>query len=236
MLFSQWEGAPELLFGPGILKWVIMLAPLGFVLVLSFGINKLSTGTAQILYWAFAFVMGLSLASIFFVYTNASIALTFFATAAAFASLSLWGYTTKKDLTGWGTFLLMGVVGIIVASLINVFWQNDTFSLAIAGIGVLIFAGLTAYDTQKIKSIYFELQGTEFLGKAAIMGALASISTSSTCSCCCYACSAAANSGAGEAIRWEGPVETPGLFLCRDFEGNSRYLRYTVAAVEREMC
>lgn len=173
MLFSQWEGAPELLFGPGILKWVIMLAPLGFVLVLSFGINKLSTGTAQILYWAFATVMGLSLASIFFVYTDASIALTFFATAAAFASLSLWGYTTKKDLTGWGTFLLMGVVGVIVASLINVFWQNDTFSLAIAGIGVLIFAGLTAYDTQKIKSIYFELQGTEFLGKAAIMGALA---------------------------------------------------------------
>lgn len=173
MLFSQWEGSYDILFGPGILKWVIMLAPLGFVLVLSFGINKLSTGTAQILYWAFAFVMGLSLASIFFVYTNASIALTFFATAAAFASLSLWGYTTKKDLTGWGTFLLMGVVGIIVASVINVFWQNDTFSLAIAGIGVLIFAGLTAYDTQKIKSIYFELQGTEFLGKAAIMGALA---------------------------------------------------------------
>jgi FtsH-binding integral membrane protein len=173
LLFSQWDGAFDILFGPGILKWVIMLSPLAFVLVLSFGINKLSTGAAQALYWAFAVVMGLSISSIFFVYTDASIALTFFATAAAFASLSLYGYTTKRDLSGMGTFLLMGLVGIIVASIINLFWMNDTFSLAIAGIGVLIFAGLTAYDTQKIKSMYFELQGTDFLGKAAIMGALA---------------------------------------------------------------
>jgi FtsH-binding integral membrane protein len=175
MLFSQWDGAYDMLFGPGIMRWVLMLSPLAFVLVLSFGINKLSVGTAQILYWAFATVMGLSLASIFFVYTDASIALTFFATAAAFASLSLWGYTTKKDLSGWGTFLLMGVVGLIVASFLAMFMSpagQQTMNLVIGAVGVLIFAGLTAYDTQKIKSIYFQLQGTEFLGKAAIMGAL----------------------------------------------------------------
>ena len=172
LLFAQWEGAPAILFGPGILKWLIMLSPLAFVLVLSFGINRLSTGTAQLLYWAFAVVMGLSLSSVFFVYTGASIALTFFATSASFASLSLYGYTTKRDLSGMGTFLIMGVVGLIVASVINLFWMNDTFSLAIAGIGVLIFAGLTVYDTQRIKSLYFQLAGTDFLGKAAIMGAL----------------------------------------------------------------
>ena len=172
LLFSQWEGAPAILFGPGILKWVIMLAPLAFVLVLSFGINKLSTGMAQALYWAFAVVMGLSLSSIFFVYTDASIALTFFATAAAFASLSLYGYTTKRDLSGMGTFLIMGVVGILVAMVLNLFLQSGTLSLVIAAVGVLVFAGLTAYDTQKIKSLYFELRGSDFLGKAAIMGAL----------------------------------------------------------------
>ena len=172
LLFSQWEGAPAVLFGPGILKYLIMFAPLGFVLVLSFGINRLSQGTAQILYWTFAVTMGVSLASIFFVYTQGSIALTFFATAAAFASLSLYGYTTKKDLSGMGTFLIMGVVGLIVASVVNLFWMNDTFSLVIAALGVLIFAGLTAYDTQKIKSIYFQVAGTDFIGKAAIMGAL----------------------------------------------------------------
>jgi FtsH-binding integral membrane protein len=172
LLFSQWSGAPAILFGPGILKYLIMLSPLAFVMVLSFGINKLSTGTAQLLYWAFAVVMGLSLSSIFFVYTGASIAMTFFATAASFASLSLYGYTTKRDLSGMGTFLIMGVVGLIVASLINLFWMNDTFSLAIAGVGVLIFAGLTVYDTQRIKSLYFQVAGTEFLGKAAVMGAL----------------------------------------------------------------
>ena len=172
LLFAQWSGAPEILFGPGILKYLIMFAPLGFVLVLSFGINRLSQGTAQILYWTFAVAMGLSLSSIFFVYTGGSIALTFFATAAAFASLSLYGYTTKKDLSGMGTFLIMGVVGLIVASVVNLFWMNDTFSLVIAALGVLIFAGLTAYDTQKIKSIYFQVAGTDFIGKAAIMGAL----------------------------------------------------------------
>jgi FtsH-binding integral membrane protein len=167
--------AAQVLIGGGPLKWVIMLAPLAFVMVLSFGINKLSIGTAQMLYWAFAVVMGLSLSSIFLVYADSSIALTFFATAAAFASLSLWGYTTKKDLSGWGTFLLMGVVGLFVASILALFMAPEgqaTMQLVIGAVGVLIFAGLTAYDTQKIKSLYFELQGTEFLGKAAIMGAL----------------------------------------------------------------
>jgi FtsH-binding integral membrane protein len=116
--------------------------------------------------------MGASLSYIFLVYTGGSIALTFFSTAAAFASLSLYGYTTKKDLSGWGSFLLMGVVGLIVAMIGNAFWQNDSFSLVIAAVGVLIFAGLTVYDTQKIKSVYFQLAGSQFLGKAAIMGAL----------------------------------------------------------------
>jgi FtsH-binding integral membrane protein len=149
-----------------------MLAPLGIVLWMSFGINRISTGTAQVMFWAFAIIMGMSLSTIFLVYTNASIALTFFATAAAFASLSLYGYTTKRDLSAFGTFLIMGVVGLIVASVVNMFWMNDTFSLVIAALGVLIFAGLTAYDTQKIKSMYFAVAGTDFAGKAVIMGAL----------------------------------------------------------------
>ena len=154
------------------LGYLAAFAPLGIVLWMSFGINRISTGTAQILYWVYATLIGVSLSTIFLVYTQGSIALTFFATAAAFASLSLYGYTTKRDLSGMGTFLLMGLVGLIVAMIANLFWQNDTFSLAIAAVGVLIFAGLTAYDTQKIKSIYFELAGTDGLGKAAIMGAL----------------------------------------------------------------
>jgi FtsH-binding integral membrane protein len=142
-------------------------------MVLSFGINRLSTGAAQALFWAFATVMGLSMASIFFVYTGPSIALTFFATAAAFAGLSLWGYTTKKDLSGFGTFLVMGVFGLIIAMAINMFLRSSAMDLAISAIGVLLFAGLTAYDTQKIKSMYFMVQGGgELLAKSAVMGAL----------------------------------------------------------------
>jgi FtsH-binding integral membrane protein len=158
---------------PSMLGWIVTLAPLGVVIWMSFGINRISTGTAQFLFWTFAVLMGASLSTIFLAYTDGSIALTFFATAAAFASLSLYGYTTKRDLSGMGQFLLMGVIGLLVAMLINAFWVNDTFSLVIAAVGVLVFAGLTAYDTQKIKSIYFQLQGSDFLGKAAIMGALA---------------------------------------------------------------
>ena len=132
----------------------------------------MQTGTAQVLFWAFAVVMGLSMSTIFLVYTGTSIAQTFFATAAAFAGLSLFGYTTKKDLSAFGTFLIMGVVGLLVAMLINIFLQSPVMQLAISGIGVLLFAGLTAYDTQKIKSMYFTVQGTDMIGKTVIMGAL----------------------------------------------------------------
>ncbi|MDQ8757863.1 Bax inhibitor-1/YccA family protein [Sphingosinicella sp. LHD-64] len=172
LLFAQWEGAPAVLFGPGILKWVIMLSPLAFVMVLSFGINRLSTGAAQALFWAFSVVMGLSMASIFFVFTGTSIATTFFATAAAFVSLSLYGYTTKRDLSGFGTFLIMGVVGLIVAMLLNLWLQSSALQLVISAIGVLLFAGLTAYDTQRIKSMYAYVAGTDMIGKTVIMGAL----------------------------------------------------------------
>jgi FtsH-binding integral membrane protein len=149
-----------------------MFSPLAFVMVLSFGINRLSTGTAQLLFWAFATVMGLSMASIFFRFTGPSIALTFFATAAAFVSLSLYGYTTKRNLSGFGTFLIMGVVGLLVASLLNLWFQSPVMTLAISAIGVLIFAGLTAYDTQRIKSMYDYVAGTDMMGKTVIMGAL----------------------------------------------------------------
>jgi uncharacterized protein len=175
LLFAQGGAdslAARIFIGGGLLKWVVMLAPLGLVFWLSFGINRMTETTAKAVFWGYSALMGASLSFIFLVYTGGSIALTFFATSAAFASLSLYGYTTKKDLSGWGSFLLMGLVGLIVASIVNMFWMNDTFSLAIAAIGVLIFAGLTAYDTQKIKSLYFQLAGTQFLGKAAIMGAL----------------------------------------------------------------
>jgi FtsH-binding integral membrane protein len=172
LLFARSEAAQTILFGPGILKYVIMLAPLGFVMVLSFGINRLSTSAAQALFWGFATVMGLSMASIFFVYTGTSIAQTFFATAAAFAGLSLYGYTTKRDLSAFGTFLVMGVIGLLVAMLINMFLQSSAMSLVISFVGVLLFAGLTAYDTQRIKSIYFHVAGTDMMGKTIIMGAL----------------------------------------------------------------
>lgn len=175
MLFA-WGGmaspAAQILLQPGILKYVIMFAPLLFVMVLSFGIARLSTAAAQAIYWAYAAVMGLSLSSIFLVYTQTSIAQTFFATAAAFAGLSLWGYTTKRNLSGFGTFLIMGVVGLLVASLINLFLRSSAMDMAISFIGVLLFAGLTAYDTQKIKSIYVQVQGTEMVGKSVVMGAL----------------------------------------------------------------
>jgi len=152
---------------------LLSFAPLGFVLVLSFGINRISTLTAQILFWAYAAVMGLSLSTILLVYTGASVATVFFSTAAAFAGLSLFGYTTKKDLSGFGTFLIMGLFGIIGATLLNAFiFKSNGLNLAISVLGVLIFAGLTAYDTQKIKSMYYQVQGSDFVGKSVVMGAL----------------------------------------------------------------
>ncbi len=172
MLFARSGLAADIMINGGALRWVIMLAPLAFILVMSFGLNKLSTFALQACFWSFAVVMGLSMSTIFLVYTGTSIAQTFFATAAAFAGLSLYGYTTKKDLSGFGTFLIMGLVGLIVASIVNIFLQSGTMSLVISAIGVLIFAGLTAYDTQKIKSMYSYVAGTDMMGKTIIMGAL----------------------------------------------------------------
>ncbi len=154
------------------LQWVVMLAPLAFVLVLSFGIAKLSTPVAQLLFWAFAAVMGLSLSSIFAVYTGGSIARVFFITAGTFGAMSLYGYTTKRDLTQIGSFLIMGLIGIIIASVVNIFLASSALSFGISIVGVLVFVGLTAWDTQKIKNSYNEGFGADVLAKGAIMGAL----------------------------------------------------------------
>ena len=170
MLFANSGYAAQVMATP--LRWLIILAPLGFVMAMSFGLNRMSTSTLQALFWSFAVAMGLSMSTIFLVYTGMSIATTFFAVSAGFAGLSLWGYTTKKDLSGWGTFLIMGVVGLLVAMLINLFLQSPAMMLVISALGVLIFAGLTAYDTQKIKSMYAHVAGTDMMGKVVIMGAL----------------------------------------------------------------
>jgi FtsH-binding integral membrane protein len=154
------------------LKWVVMLAPLGMVFFLSARVHTLSVSAAQTSFWIFAGLMGLSLSSIFLVYTAQSITQTFFITAAAFGALSLFGYTTKRDLTGWGTFLFMGVIGLIIAMVVNIFLASPALQFAISAIGVLVFAGLTAYDTQKIKEMYFEGDEVLVAGRKAIMGAL----------------------------------------------------------------
>ncbi|RUY50637.1 Bax inhibitor-1/YccA family protein, partial [Mesorhizobium sp. M7A.F.Ca.CA.001.05.1.1] len=154
------------------LRWVVMLAPLAAVLFLSFRVQSMSVSAAQTTFWVYAGLVGLSLSSIFLVYTTASISQTFFATAAAFGALSLFGYTTKRDLTAMGSFLIMGVFGIIIASVINIFLQSSALSFAVSAIGVLVFAGLTAYDTQKIKEMYFEGDSSDVAGRKAIMGAL----------------------------------------------------------------
>lgn len=157
------------------LKWVVMFAPLVLVFAFSAMINRLSYAAAQLFFYVYAAAMGLSLSFIFAVYTGTSIAQTFLVTAIAFAGLSLYGYTTKKDLSGMGTFLMMGLIGLIVASIVNIFLASSAMAFAISVIGVLIFAGLTAYDTQNIKNTYLQhaVHGDqEWLGKAAIMGAL----------------------------------------------------------------
>lgn len=164
-------GLGEALYGSP-LQWVIMLAPLAFVLVLSFGITKLSVATTQILFWVFAAVMGLSLSSIFAVYTGGSIAKVFFISAGTFGAMSLYGYTTKTDLTKFGSFLIMGLIGIVIASIVNIFLHSSGLSFAISIIGVLVFVGLTAWDTQRIKESYDVGFGHEVLAKGAIMGAL----------------------------------------------------------------
>jgi len=155
------------------LFWVALFAPLGVVFALSFGINRISARTAQLLFWVYAGLIGVQFSSLFLVYTGASIAQAFFATAAAFLGLSLYGYTTKRDLSAMGTFFIMGVVGILVAMIVNMFLRSPGLDLAISAIGVLVFAGLTAYDTQKIKSIYFAVSGSgEAMAKSAVIGAL----------------------------------------------------------------
>lgn len=155
------------------LQWVVMLAPLAFVFFLGFKVRTMSVSAAQIAFWSFAAIMGISISSILLVYTGASVARVFFISAAAFGALSLWGYTTKKDLSGWGSFLFIGVIGLILASLVNLFWPAPGLSFAISIIGVLIFAGLTAYDTQRIKEMYDPAMDGSVAAKTAIMGALA---------------------------------------------------------------
>jgi FtsH-binding integral membrane protein len=185
LLFSRGgEASPaaQVFLNGGLLAWVIILSPLAIVMAMSFGARKFSTGTLQAMFWGFAVLMGLSLSMIFLVYTGASIAATFFATAGAFAGLSLFGYTTKKDLSGMGSFLIMGVFGLIIASLLNMFIGSEPLGYAISFIGVLIFAGLTAYDTQRLKAEYLGIQRMKLTnpnavaafptGKVVILGAL----------------------------------------------------------------
>ena len=159
---------------PTILGWVVMLAPLALVFLLSFRIMQMSQQAAQATFWGYAALVGASLSSILIVYTGASVAMTFFVTAGTFGAMSLWGYTTKRDLTGFGNFLFMGLIGILLASLVNIFFKSSTMNFVISVLGVLIFTGLTAWDTQKIKNTYYMVGGdTAVAGKAAIMGALA---------------------------------------------------------------
>lgn len=154
------------------LRWLVMFAPLIFVFAMSGGARRFSATTLQAMYWAFAATMGLSLSYILIVYTGASVARIFFITSAMFGALSLYGYTTKKDLSGMGTFLFMGVIGILIAMVANMFMQSSALYYGISIIGVLIFAGLTAYDTQRIKEMYYHAQGSEMEAKTAVMGAL----------------------------------------------------------------
>jgi FtsH-binding integral membrane protein len=160
---------------PNILGWVVMFAPLAMVFLFGSAVSRLSYSGAQLFFYTFAAVMGLSMAWIFAAFTGYSIAQTFLITAISFAGLSLWGYTTKKDISGWGSFLIMGVIGLVVAMIVNIFLQSPAMMFAISILGVLIFAGLTAYDTQKIKTNYIahaQHGDQDWLDKSAIMGAL----------------------------------------------------------------
>ena len=153
------------------LKWLVMLAPLGIVFYMSFGINKMSAAKAQTTFWIFAALMGLSLSSILLVYTGMSITRVFFICSATFGAMSIYGYTTKRDLTKLGSFLMMGLIGIIIASIVNIFMKSSMMYFVISILGVLIFVGLTAYDTQKIKNMYAASDTGELMGKKAVMGA-----------------------------------------------------------------
>ena len=154
------------------LIWLVMLAPLGLVMWISYGIQRMQASTAQMVFWLFSGLMGLSLASVFLYFTGASIARVFFITAGTFAAMSIYGYTTQRDLSQFGSFLFMGLIGIVIASLVNIFLASSALQFAVSVIGVLVFTGLTAYDTQRIKETYYAGDGHEVAGKKAIMGAL----------------------------------------------------------------
>ena len=166
------EVTPRGVAGLNVLGWVAIVAPLGLLLLVGFRAAQMSVGGVQAVYWAVTALMGVSLSLLLFRYTGASVARTFFVTAAAFGALSLYGYTTKRDLTAVGKFLFMGLIGIILASLVNMFWPSGTMSFIISVAGVLIFTGLIAYDTQKIKEQYSDAYGTDVMEKVAIFGAL----------------------------------------------------------------
>ncbi|MBM3633494.1 MAG: Bax inhibitor-1/YccA family protein [Alphaproteobacteria bacterium] len=161
----------QLVFGTG-LKWVFVFAPLALVFFLSFRINTLKYATAQALFWTYSAMVGVSLASIFLMYTGTSIARIFFITSSMFGAISLYGYTTNRDLSGMGSFMFMGLIGIVIASIINMFMQSSAMQFIISIISVIVFTGLTAYDTQTIKSIYYAGDNQEVMGKKALMGAL----------------------------------------------------------------
>ena len=169
--FAQYLFAnPALAHSP--VMFLIMLAPLGLVMWLSFGLNRMQASTAQLLFWLYAGVMGLSLASVFLVFTGVSIARVFFITAGTFGAMSLYGYTTRRDLSQFGSFLFMGLIGIVLAGLVNLFIGSTALQFAISVIGVIVFVGLTAWDTQQIKEMYYEGDDYEMGSKKAIMGAL----------------------------------------------------------------
>ena len=168
---AQNETLLQVIYGTP-LMWVVFLAPIGLVLLLSARLHKMSVTAVQGTFWVFATLMGVSLASIFLVYELPSIARVFFITAGTFGAMSLYGYTTTRDLTGWGSFLFMGLIGIIIASVVNMFMASSALHFAISVIGVLVFTGLTAYDTQKIKEMYVESDSTAVASKKSIMGAL----------------------------------------------------------------
>jgi len=169
LLYAQ---GPSGQLAPTILAWIAMLAPIGMVFFLAARIHALRASTAQTMFWVYSALMGLSLANVFLVFTGASIARVFFITAATFAGMSLYGYTTKRDLSRFGSFLFMGLIGVLIASVVNIFLASSALHFVVSVVGVLVFVGLTAYDTQEIKSIYLDSDDTEVSGKKAIMGAL----------------------------------------------------------------
>ncbi|MCP5367460.1 MAG: Bax inhibitor-1/YccA family protein [Hyphomicrobiales bacterium] len=158
-------------YAPTMLAWIAMFSPLAFILVMNFGLHKMKASTLQMVFWAFAAVMGVSMSSIFLTFTGASIARVFFISASMFLAMSIYGYTTKRDLSGMGSFLMMGLVGIIVASIVNIFLASSGLHFVISVVGVLVFVGLTAFDTQKIKSMYMVSDSGEIATKKAVMGA-----------------------------------------------------------------